>query len=255
MLCVKTTQNICVIEKLAYLCVKITQMNKGTYTYEYPRPAVTTDCVIFGFDADGLSVLLIERGIEPFKGCWAFPGGFMQMDEDADTCARRELEEETGLKADYVEQFGTFSDVNRDPRGRTVTIAHYALVKKSEVKGADDAAQAKWFPIGNIPPLAFDHDRILRVALKALKEKIHFEPVGFELLPQVFTMPQLQDLYESILEVKFDRRNFASKMLKLGILSEVNDGTVRKGTRNPIKYCFNKETYLQMKSKGFRLEF
>jgi len=179
----------------------------------------------------------------------------MQMDEDADTCARRELEEETGLKADYVEQFGTFSDVNRDPRGRTVTIAHYALVKKSEVKGADDAAQAKWFPIGNIPPLAFDHDRILRVALKALKEKIHFEPVGFELLPQVFTMPQLQDLYESILEVKFDRRNFASKMLKLGILSEVNDGTVRKGTRNPIKYCFNKETYLQMKSKGFRLEF
>jgi 8-oxo-dGTP diphosphatase len=103
--------------------------------------------------------------------------------------------------------------------------------------------------------LAFDHDRILRVALKALKEKIHFEPVGFELLPQVFTMPQLQDLYESILEVKFDRRNFASKMLKLGILSEVNDGTVRKGTRNPIKYCFNKETYLQMKSKGFRLEF
>ena len=230
-------------------------MNKGTYTYEYPRPAVTTDCVIFGFDADGLSVLLIERGIEPFKGCWAFPGGFMQMDEDADTCARRELEEETGLKADYVEQFGTFSDVNRDPRGRTVTIAHYALVKKSEVKGADDAAQAKWFPIGNIPPLAFDHDRILRVALKALKEKIHFEPVGFELLPQVFTMPQLQDLYESILEVKFDRRNFASKMLKLGILTEVGERPKNAGSRIPVNYSFNQDKYDQLKSKGFRLEF
>ena len=230
-------------------------MAKGTYTYEYPRPSVTTDCVIFGFDTEGLSVLLIERGIEPFKGCWAFPGGFMQMDEDAETCARRELEEETGLKADYVEQFGTFSDVNRDPRGRTVTIAHYALVKKSEVKGADDAAQAKWFPIGNIPPLAFDHDIILRVALKALREKIHFEPVGFELLPSVFTMPQLQDLYESILEVKFDRRNFSNKMLKLGILTEVNDGTIRKGTRNPIKYSFNQDNYNQMKAKGFRLEF
>lgn len=231
-------------------------MSKGTYTYEYPRPSVTTDCVIFGFDSEGLSVLLIERGIEPYKGCWAFPGGFMQMDEDAESCARRELEEETGLSGVHVEQFGTFSDVNRDPRGRTVTIAHYALVKKAEVRGADDAAQARWFPIGNVPPpLAFDHDRILRVALKALREKIHFEPVGFELLPEVFTMPQLQDLYESILEVKFDRRNFASKMLKLGILTEIEDGTIRKGPRNPIKYAFNQERYAQMKSKGFRLEF
>lgn len=230
-------------------------MSKGSYTYEYPRPSVTTDCVIFGFDSEGLSVLLIERGIEPFKGCWAFPGGFMRMDEDAETCARRELEEETGFKADCVEQFGTFTDVDRDPRGRTVTIAYYALVKKSEVKGADDAAQARWYPIDSVPSLAFDHDRILRVALKALKEKIHFEPVGFELLPEVFTMPHLQDLYESILEVKFDRRNFASKMLKLGILTEVDDGTVRKGTRNPIKYSFNPDSYSQMKAKGFRLEF
>ena len=230
-------------------------MNKGTYTYEYPRPAVTTDCVIFGFDSDGLSVLLVERGIEPYKGCWAFPGGFMQMDEDAQTGAKRELKEETGLEADYIEQFGTFTEVNRDPRGRVVTIAYFALVKKTEVKGADDAAQAKWFPIDAIPPLAFDHDRILRVALKALREKIHFEPVGFELLPQVFTMPQLQDLYESILQVKFDRRNFASKMLKLDILTQVDDGTVRKGTRNPIKYSFNKESYEQMKAKGYRLEF
>ena len=179
----------------------------------------------------------------------------MQMDEDAETCARRELEEETGLKCVKVEQFGTFSDVNRDPRGRTVTIAHLALVKKSEVKGADDAAKAEWFPIDSVPSLAFDHDRILCVALKALREKIHFEPVGFELLPEVFTMPQLQDLYESILEVKFDRRNFASKMLKLGILTEVDDGTIRRGTRNPIKYSFNPESYSQMKAKGFRLEF
>ena len=179
----------------------------------------------------------------------------MQMDEDAETGARRELREETGLDAGYIEQFGTFTDVNRDPRGRVVTIAYYALVKKSDVKGADDAAQAKWFPIGNIPPLAFDHDRILRVALKALRKKIHFEPVGFELLPEVFTMPQLQDLYESVLEVKFDRRNFASKMLKLGILKEVDDGTVRKGTRIPIKYSFNPDNYNQMKAKGFRLEF
>ena len=230
-------------------------MSKRTYTYEYPRPSVTSDCVIFGYDAQGLSVLLIERGLEPFKGCWAFPGGFMQMDEDAETCARRELEEETGLKDVKVEQFATFSDVNRDPRGRTVTVAHFALVKKSEVKGADDAAQARWFPIESVPALAFDHDRILRVALKELRLKIHFEPVGFELMPEVFTMPQLQGLYEAVLGVKFDRRNFASKMLKLGILTQVDDGTVRKGTRNPIKYSFNKENYELMKAKGYRLEF
>ena len=116
------------------------------------------------------------------------------MDEDAETGARRELKEETGLETPYVEQFGCFSEVNRDPRERVITIAFYALVRKSEVKGGDDASDAHWFPIDNVPALAFDHDRILRVALKTLKEKIHFMPVGFELLPQVFTMPQLQEL-------------------------------------------------------------
>lgn len=123
------------------------------------------------------------------------------MDEDAETGARRELKEETGLDTTYVEQFGCFSEVHRDPRERVITIAFYALVRKIEVKGGDDASDAHWFPIDNVPALAFDHDRILRVALKTLKEKIHFMPNGFELLPPVFTMPQLQELYESILEV------------------------------------------------------
>ena len=187
---------------------------EGNYIYKYPHPAVTTDCAIFGYDPkEGLSVLLVKRGIEPFKDCWAFPGGFIKMDEDAETGARRELKEETGLDTTYVEQFGCFSDVHRDPRERVITIAFYALVRKSEVKGGDDASDAHWFPIDNVPALAFDHDRILRVALQTLKERIHFMPIGFELLPPVFTMPQLQELYESILEVKFDRRNFASKML------------------------------------------
>ena len=154
-----------------------------------------------------------------------------------------------------MEQFGAFTEVDRDPRGRTVSIAYLAVIKKTEVKGADDAAQAAWFPIGNLPPLAFDHDRILRVALKELRLKIHFEPVGFDLMPEVFTMPQLQGLYEAVLGVRFDRRNFSSKMLKMGILTQVDDGTVRKGTRNPIKYSFNKESYEQMKAKGYRLEF
>ena len=228
---------------------------KGTYTYDYPRPAVTTDCVIFGYDGKELKVLLIERGIEPFKGCWAFPGGFLNMDEDALAGARRELKEETGLEDAFIEQFHTFSEPGRDPRGRVITIAHYALVKIQEVEGGDDAAQARWFPIGEVPPLAFDHDRILRMAMSRLKEKIHFEPVGFELLQDVFTMPQLQNLYESILEVHFDRRNFASKMLKLGILEDTGDRPAGASSRIPVSYRFNKEKYNELKAKGFRLEF
>lgn len=195
---------------------------KGTYTYEYPRPAVTTDCVIFSFDGTDLKVLLVQRGIEPYKNCWAFPGGFLRMDETAEEGAKRELQEETGLVAECIEQFHTFSDVNRDPRGRVVTIAFYALVKQSEVKGGDDAQNAQWFSIKDIPHLAFDHDYILRLAQRALKEKICFEPIGFELMDQEFTIPELQRLYEAILEVKFDRRNFQKKILQTGILSDVD---------------------------------
>ena len=143
-------------------------MNKGTYTYDYPRPAVTADSVVFCNGSDGLSVLLIERANDPFKGCWAFPGGFMDMEENAENCAKRELKEETGMEVRSLEYLGTFSEVNRDPRGRTITIAYYAVVEKSDVIGADDASQAKWFPIDSIPSLAFDHEEILRAALKLL---------------------------------------------------------------------------------------
>lgn len=145
-------------------------MKKRTYTYDYPRPAVTADGVVFCNGSDGLSVLLIERMNEPFKGCWAFPGGFMEMEEDAEDCAKRELKEETGLEIRTMRQLGAFTDVNRDPRSRTVSIAYYAVIAKSEVKGADDAIQARWFPIDSIPPLAFDHDKILRMALEEIKK-------------------------------------------------------------------------------------
>jgi 8-oxo-dGTP diphosphatase len=229
--------------------------NNKMYSYKYPHPAVTADCVIFGFDGVSIKVLLIQRGIEPYKGQWAFPGGFLKMNETVEECAKRELEEETGLKSASVEQFYTFSAVNRDPRERVITVAHYALVRLSEVKGGDDAASAKWFAMNEIPSLAFDHDHILRLAVKCLKERICFEPIGFELLPEVFTMTELQNLYEAILEVKFDRRNFYNKMLKLGILSDAEPRPANASRRTPCKYRFNAEKYAELKQKGFRLEF
>ena len=225
------------------------------YCYEYPRPALTTDCVIFGFDGHQLKVLLIKRGIEPFKDHWAFPGGFLRMDETLEEGALRELNEETGLKAARIEQLKAFSAVDRDERGRVITVAFYALVKTTEVMGGDDAAEAKWWSLSEIPMLAFDHSQILREAEKRLREVIHFQPVGFDLLPEVFTMPELQTLYEAILDVKFDRRNFARKMLTLELLDMADPQQERNGTRTPVRYRFNEQKYTEMKQRGFRLEF
>ena len=238
---------------------------KGQYTYEYKHPAVTADCVVFGYDGKQLKVLLIRRGREKeasstaYEGEWALPGGFLDVDKDRTVAhtASRELKEETGLKISYKDfkEVGTYSDIKRDPRERVITVAHYALVKLSEVTADTDADKAEWFSLKDVPSLAFDHDKILRDAFACLKRGIHFEPVGFELLPEVFTLPQLQNLYESILEVKFDRRNFAGKMKHYEILSEVDDGTPRHGTRTPIKYRFDKENYDRLKGRGFQLEF
>ncbi|MDD6623695.1 MAG: NUDIX domain-containing protein [Bacteroides sp.] len=230
-------------------------MEDNKYCYKYPHPAVTTDCVIFGFDGSELQVLLIERGIEPFKGKWAFPGGFLNMDETAGEGALRELKEETGLENAYIEQFNTYSDPGRDPRERVITIAHYALVRIQEVKGGDDAAKAQWFPIDEVPQLAFDHDKILRDAMRKLRERIHFEPIGFELLPEKFTMRDLQILYESILGVKFDRRNFAKKMMHYELLNQLDETVRPTAKRDALLYSFNKENYELFKKKGFQLEF
>lgn len=230
-------------------------MEDKNYCYKYPHPAVTTDCVIFGFDGTKLQVLLIERGIEPYKGKWAFPGGFLNPDETAEEGALRELQEETGLTGAYIEQFHTFTNPDRDPRERVITIAYYALVKIQEVKGGDDAARAKWFGLDEVPQLAFDHDMILREALSRLRERIHFKPIGFELLPEKFTMKELQSLYEAILDVKFERRNFAKKMLHYELVTQLDETVWPTAKREAFLFCFNKENYEQFKKKGFQLEF
>ena len=225
------------------------------YHYKYPHPRVTTDCVIFSFDGTKLRVLLVQRGIEPFKGFWAFPGGFVKMEESAEEGALRELQEETGLRGAYIKQFHTFSALIRDPRERVITIAYYALVKLQEVKGADDAADARWYALDEAPSLAFDHDLILRTALKELRKQIHFEPIGFELLPEKFTIKELQNLYEAILDVNFDRRNFYNKMKRLGLLVQLDETVMPTPKKEAYLFKFNAAKYEELKQKGFRLEF
>lgn len=192
------------------------------YCYRYPHPAVTTDCVIFTFHDRKLKVLLIKRGIEPFKGRWALPGGFMRIDESAEQGALRELLEETGYRAAYIRQFHTFSAPDRDPRERVVTVAFLALVKWAEVCGGDDADEAAWTDVDALPELAFDHAEILQMALESLRREIHFNPVGFDLLDSEFSMRDLQEVYEAILGREFDRRNFAKKMRHTGVIEPVD---------------------------------
>lgn len=193
------------------------------YQYKYEHMGVTTDCIIFTYEDWQLKVLLVRRGGEPFKGEWAFPGGFLRMNETAEQGALRELREETALVPSALVQLGVFSDIDRDPRERVITIAWYALVKPSAVIGGDDADEAAWFPVDKLPHLAFDHRKIFDAAMERLRRDIYFQPVGFDLLDDEFTIPDLQRLYEAILGVKFDRRNFQRKILSSGILETASE--------------------------------
>lgn len=230
-------------------------LTENKFCYRYPHPAVTTDCVIFGFDGTDLNILLIERGIEPYKGRWAFPGGFLNPEECAEEGALRELKEETGLEKAYIEQFHIYSNPRRDPRERVITIAYLALVRIQNVNGGDDAADARWFPVGKVPQLAFDHDMILRDAMTRLRERIHFHPIGYDLLPEKFTLRELQSLYEAILGIRFDRRNFSKKMMHLGLLTPVDETVWPTPRREAKLYTFNIDKYNELKQRGFRLEF
>lgn len=226
------------------------------YTYEYPRPAVTVDAVVFGYDEADLKVLLVQRKSAPFKGRWAFPGGFVEMDEGLDDAARRELEEETGITRLYLEQLYSFGAPKRDPRGRTISVAYYGLAKLSEhpVRAASDAKAVSWFPVAGLPPLAFDHDEIMRVALNRLKGKIRYEPVGFELLPAKFPLSELQRLYETILGQSLDKRNFRKKILTMGLLAPTGETQKDVAHRAAQLYRFDAEAYRRLRKAGFHFE-
>lgn len=189
---------------------------------DYERPSVTTDIIIFSIIDDELKVLLVKRDVNPFKGKWALPGGFVKMDEDLEQGAKRELQEETGVKDAYLEQLYTFGDVKRDPRGRVITVAYFALInsEKVKLKATTDVSEAKWFPVLGLPKPAFDHQKIIDYAIKRLRWKFEYTHVAFSMLPKKFSFTQLQKIYEIVFNKKFDKRNFRKKVLSLNILEE-----------------------------------
>ncbi len=205
------------------------------------------DCVIFGFDKGELKVLLIERNEEPFKDCLALPGYLVEQNESIDFAANRILYELTGLKDIFMEQFYTFGEVNRHPQGRVITVAYYAILRLNATKElkpvTNFAKKAFWHPVANLPELAFDHSQIFAKAFQKIKRKITYQPIAFELLPEKFTLSQLQMLYELILNKKLDKRNFRKKMLNFGILKELDEKQKGVSYRAAKLYKFDRRKY------------
>jgi 8-oxo-dGTP diphosphatase len=235
-----------------------------TFVYEYPRPSVTVDCVIFGLGADGeLRLLLVRRGQAPHRGMWALPGGFVRVRDDGDqgedleAAARRELDEETGAKVAYLEQLCTFGRPGRDPRGRVISVAYMALVRAADhaVRGADDAVEAAWAPVATASKerLAFDHAEIVRTAIGRLQAKVRYAPIGFNLLPPTFTLGDLQRLYEAVLQRPLDKRNFRRRILAMEILGEAGHQQ-NVPHRAAALYRFDKRAYDRAVRDGFNFE-
>ena len=219
---------------------------------------VAVDAVVFGYTSrEGLSVLLIKRNIDPFKDTWALPGGLVGDRESLEEAVQRELKEETGLSINYLEQLYSFSQPDRDPRNRVISIAYYGLVKPDafEIKADTDAGDAAWFNIKNIGQLAFDHNGIIAAAHNRLKNKILYEPVGFELLEERFPFSELEKLYMAVLDRPIDRRNFKKKITKFGFLEETNEKQSLDGAGRPGNlFRFNEKKYFQLKKDGITFE-
>ena len=215
------------------------------------------DVVIFSVLDGVLQLLLVRRGIEPFKDSWAIPGGFVLEDEGLDVAARRELLEETGAEIAYLEQLYTFGAPGRDPRGRVVSVAYYALVSADEldIHAGSDATEARWFAAARLPPLAFDHADVLEYALDRLRSKVEYSTVGFELLPEKFTLSALQGVYETILGRSLDKRNFRRKLKLLDVLTELDEWEHRGASRPARLYSFARDRFENLRDWGILFPF
>jgi len=216
---------------------------------------VTVDIVIFTIQSGELRVLLVKRGAQPFQGQYAIPGGFVHEGESLEDAALRELREETGVADVYLEQLYSFGDPGRDPRGRVITVAYFALVSADRsLKAGTDAAEATWWPFDRLPQLAFDHRKILDYALERLRNKLEYTTVGFQLLPEKFTMTELQEVYEAILGKKLDKRNFRRKLALLKILKPLSE--YRRGGQRPAQlHKFQATRFEKLKDKGILFPF
>lgn len=214
--------------------------------------------MVFGYTSkDGLSTLLIERNIDPYKGQWALPGGLVLNNESLEEAIERELSEETGISINYLEQLYTFGKVGRDPRNRVVTVAYFGLVKPDAfVLHADtDADKAQWYNTKQLPNLAFDHQQIVDTAIARLKAKLSYEPIGFELLDKRFPFSDLEKLYTTVLDRPIDRRNFKKKIMKFGFLEETTEKQKHSGSGRPgFLYKFNEQRYFELKKAGINFE-
>ncbi len=210
------------------------------------------DCIIFGFDGEDLKLLLIKRDFEPEKGKWSLIGGFLKKEENLDQAAIRILNHLTGLDNVYMEQLYTFSTVDRDPGERTISVAYYALIDiAAHDKDLIQLNSAKWFSLKNAPDLIFDHNRMVERAVARLKYRTKTKPIGFELLPNKFTMLQLQNLYESILNVKLDKRNFTNKINALDILIKLKEKDMESSKKGSYLYQFDTDKYNEKLKEGF----
>lgn len=215
--------------------------------------AVSIDCVLFGFDGGELKILLIERNEDPFKDWWALPGNLVGEDESVDQSASRILHELTGLSDVYMEQYYTFGEVNRHPQGRVITVAYYAMLRLGGDKAlkplTNYAKKAQWINLSELPKLAFDHQHIFDKGLEKVKRRIKHLPIAFELLPEKFTLTQVQNVYELILGKKLDKRNFRKKILSFGVLKELDEKQKGVSFRAATLYKFDKRKYAKLFSK------
>jgi len=232
-------------------------MSPRSHTNGFARHAVAVDVVLFTIQGGTLKVLLVKRQQAPYRGDWALPGGIVAADESVDAAALRELQEETNIGNIYLEQLYTFGDTNRDPRGRVVTIAYYALVnwQQFQLKARHRVSQADWFPVKRLPELAFDHRRIVDYALERLQSKINYTTIGFQLLPREFTLTELQGAYEVILGQRLDKRNFRRKMLQLNVLEGTKEFKAHGRQRPARLYTFTKPRVVKLQEKGIIVPF